>query len=449
MKSTIEHMRDLTPDPQNANKGTERGSEMLKASLQAYGAGRSLLVDKHGVVIAGNKTLEAAASIGLEDMVVVQSDGTKLVVVQRIDLDLASDPRAKALGVADNRVAQIGLDWDAKVLQELLTQGADFGAMFTENEIASLLDQGQKKSAASLVERFGVPPFSVFDSRMGYWQDRKRGWLELGIKSETGRDAPVSGSSMVSGYSSDGKRQTGMMCDTSIFDPVLCEIAVRWFCPPSGVIIDPFAGGSVRGIVSSKLGRKYVGIELRSEQVAANREQAAAICDEPHPVWIEGDSKDLDTLADGVKADLVFTCPPYSDLEVYSDDPRDLSTMKYDDFISSYRLIIAKAVAALHPNRFACIVVANMRDKSGFYRRFVSDTEQAFVDAGARLYNEAMLINSVGSLRLRVGKQFTSSRKLGKSHQNVLVFCKGDGKQATEAIGMVDFGEEIEDAGNK
>jgi hypothetical protein len=77
---------------------------------------------------------------------------------------------------------------------------------------------------------------------------------------------------------------------TSIFDPVLCELVYRWFCPPNGVVLDPFAGGSVRGIVASKLGRQYVGIELRPEQCAANRDQAATICGDPMPVWHNGDS---------------------------------------------------------------------------------------------------------------------------------------------------------------
>lgn len=135
----IETVRDLTPDPRNANRGTERGAGMLETSLREYGAGRSLLVDKHGVVIAGNKTLEAAASIGLQDVVVVPTDGTKLVIVQRTDLDLESDPRAKALGVADNRVAQVGLDWDTDVLRSLLADGTDLSKMFTEDEIAALL----------------------------------------------------------------------------------------------------------------------------------------------------------------------------------------------------------------------------------------------------------------------------------------------------------------------
>jgi hypothetical protein len=96
-------------------------------------------------------------------------------------------------------------------------------------------------------------------------------------------------------------------------------------------------------------------------------------------------------------------------------------------------------VLRLRPDRFACFVVGDIRDKQGFYRGFVKDTVQAFEDAGARLYNEAILVTAIGSLPLRVGRQFEMSRKLGKTHQNVLVFCKGDPKTATAAIGPADY----------
>lgn len=135
----VSTIKDLTPDPQNANKGTERGVEMLEQSLRSYGAGRSLLIDKNGVVIAGNKTLEAAASIGLTDVIIVPTDGKQIVVVQRTDLDLANDPRAKALGVADNRVAQIGLDWDGSVISSMLAAGTDLSKMFTVDELAAIV----------------------------------------------------------------------------------------------------------------------------------------------------------------------------------------------------------------------------------------------------------------------------------------------------------------------
>jgi hypothetical protein len=223
---------------------------------------------------------------------------------------------------------------------------------------------------------------------------------------------------------------------TSIFDPVLCELAYRWFCPAGGSILDPFAGGSVRGIVAAKLGHAYTGLDLRPEQVAANEAQAAEITPDNPPRWITGDSLDIATLAPG-RYDLVFSCPPNADLERYSDDPRDLSTMDYAAFVAAYRRIIAASVGMLAPNRFAVFVVGDIRDKRGFYRNFPGDTVAAFEAAGATLYNEAILVTAVGSLPIRVGKQFEGGRKLGKTHQNVLVFFNGDPKQIGAVIGDV------------
>jgi DNA modification methylase len=227
---------------------------------------------------------------------------------------------------------------------------------------------------------------------------------------------------------------------TSIFDPVLCELAFRWFSPLGGLVLDPFAGGSVRGIVASKLGRRYVGVDLRPEQVEANREQAAAICADPMPLWHVGDSLDIARhVGDDLAADFIFSCPPYADLERYSDDPADLSNMDYADFIAAYRAIIARAVGLLKPNRFACFVVGDVRDRKGFYRAFPWHTVEAFQAAGCHLYNEAALVTAVGSLPIRILRQFDGARKLGKTHQNVLVFCKGDPRLATKACGVVDF----------
>lgn len=244
----------------------------------------------------------------------------------------------------------------------------------------------------------------------------------------------------------NGTRTETATSGTSIFDPVLCELAYRWFSAKGGVVLDPFAGGSVRGIVAAKLGREYVGLELRAEQVAANREQAERICvDGVMPTWVTGDSAAL--LPDlKCEADFVFSCPPYGDLEVYSDHPDDLSGMLHSKFVEVYRQIIAGAVAKLKQDRFACFVVGDFRDRNGNYRNFVSDTIGAFEAAGAKLYNEAILVTAAGSLPIRAGKQFTASRKLGKTHQNVLVFVKGDGKKAAKACGAVEFGE-LEESG--
>lgn len=285
------------------------------------------------------------------------------------------------------------------------------------------------KPSGPVAERFGFSPFTVLDAKQGDWQERKRAWLAMGLRSELGRSAKtynihdwqegVNGTAAASG---DG---------TSIFDPVLCEMAYRWFSGNGAQVVDPFAGGSVRGIIAASLGRKYWGCDLRAEQVAANRMQADEILDGDKPVWVCGDS--METLADSPMADFIFSCPPYGDLEVYSDDPADLSQMEWHTFVAAYKRIILRSVGRLKDDRFACFVVGDFRDKKGFYRDFVSTTIRAFEECGARLYNEAILATPVGSACMRVTKQFDASRKMAKTHQNVLVFCKGDPRKAAEA----------------
>jgi hypothetical protein len=189
------------------------------------------------------------------------------------------------------------------------------------------------------------------------------------------------------------------------------------------------------------LGRRYVGCDLRAEQVEANRAQADTICSDPAPVWHVGDSQHIAEIAAGTEADFIFSCPPYADLEVYSDDPLDLSTMEYTAFRAAYDAIVAASCTLLKPDRFACFVVGDVRDGKGFYRNFPGHTVDAFEKAGLRLYNEAILVTAAGSLPIRAGKQFATTRKLGKTHQNVLVFVKGDPKRATQAIGEVEFGD--------
>lgn len=284
-----------------------------------------------------------------------------------------------------------------------------------------------------VAQKFLVPPFSVLNARDGDWQERKRAWMQMGIRGEKGRDGKLFGFSKsmlekAGGYfDEDGTQRP--TSDTSVFDPVLCELAYRWFSGEGAQILDPFAGGSVRGIVASHLGRNYWGCDLRAEQIEANRVQGEALCDgKPMPEWVCGDS--LHEVEKAPDADFIFSCPPYGDLEVYSELPDDLSAMEWPDFLQAYRAIIGKACAKLRDNRFACFVVGDFRDGKGNYRNFVSETISAFLDAGLSLYNEAILVTSVGSASMRVTRQFNGGRKLCKTHQNVLVFAKGDGRAA-------------------
>jgi SAM-dependent methyltransferase len=218
------------------------------------------------------------------------------------------------------------------------------------------------------------------------------------------------------------------MATVSIFDPVLCECFYHWFAPEGGLILDPFSGGSVRGIVARYLGYQYCGVDINEKQIEANRQNAAEIFgEEPGPNWFIGDSEAVlgSSPRDGL-FDLVFSCPPYADLEVYSDKPDDISNMPYRDFLPKYRRIIAQAVRLLKPGGFAVFVIGEVRDKkTGFYYGFVPDTIRAFTDAGAGYYNETVFVSAYGTAMLRT-KQFTTNRKMVKVHQNILVFKKGE-----------------------
>ena len=171
------------------------------------------------------------------------------------------------------------------------------------------------------------------------------------------------------------------------------------------------------------MGYFYTGIELRGEQVESNRKQAIDILElNNQPNWYVGDSnKVLDNF--NKQYDFVFSCPPYANLEVYSELEGDISNMNYKDFLLAYESIISKSCKLLKVGGYACFVVGEVRNKKGNYIGFVPDTIRAFKKCGMQFYNEAILLNAIGSGSLRANNQM-KNKKLVKIHQNVLVFKK-------------------------
>jgi 1-aminocyclopropane-1-carboxylate deaminase/D-cysteine desulfhydrase-like pyridoxal-dependent ACC family enzyme len=743
-------LAEFQEDPANPNKGSERGRALLDNSVKDLGAARSLVSDKDGRIVAGNKTMEALKKQGISKAIVIETDGTTPVIVKRTDWDLdEKEGDARKYSFLDNRAGELNLTWDEKVIIDAVNVGLDLTTMFDSGELDALLktgdatvqpvdkaeisrkgQEGLAKVTGALADRFVVPPFSVLDTRQGYWQERKRMWREVneGLVSDEGRDVIAFAAQGTDDMF--GARVAASGGNASIFDPVLCEIAYRWFAPPGGTVLDPFAGGAVRGVVASLLGHGYTGIDLRPEQVAVNRTQWADLeakmaggsddltVNDPHPVtdpdaltpvqqrgaywikrddaftigdagnggkvrsclslaksavdglvtagsrsspqvgivagvakalglpcrvhtprgdagpdvqlaldngaerivhpagdttktgtlrtgsgggfnnvikaaaaadaaergwteipfgmecdaaieanrgqvanlprealrlvvpvgsgmslagilwglqdtgndvpvvgvvvgadptkrlnkyappgwkdrvtlvkagvsydkhvdnvfegvlldpvyeakciphlrpgdclwvvgrrasaappkqvitspgpapeWIVGNSLDMDTLVPDQQFDLVFSCPPYYDLEHYSDDPNDLSNLaSYQEFVDTYREIIAASCRHLKDNRFAVFVVGEIRDGRGGMCNFVGDTVKAFLDAGLVLYNEAILINPAGSGPMRANNQFAAPRKLVKSHQNVFVFWKGDPRDVKAHLPVV------------
>jgi len=275
-----------------------------------------------------------------------------------------------------------------------------------------------------LRDTFIEPPFSVLDTKSGNWQRRKKLWSSLGIKSEVGRDVKLfsMGTKKYSNKEEYNDKESTKL-NTSIFDPALCEVLYKWFCDENGTILDPFAGGSVRGIVANKLGYKYTGIDIRQEQIDSNREQGLDILEvDNQPNWYCGDSNEV-LNGFNKEFDFVFSCPPYADLEVYSDLDGDISNKPYNEFLRLYESIIEKSCKLLKKDGLACFVVGEVRDKKGNYIGFVPDTIKAFEKCGMKFYNEAILLNAIASASMRANGNM-KSKKLVKVHQNILVFKK-------------------------
>ena len=454
-------MRDvvgLIPHPKNPNRHPAKQIELLARVIQHQGWRNPIVVSKRsGFIVAGHGRLMAAEKMGVQ-----------MVPVDLQEFETEADELAHL--AADNRIAELA-EMDQDQLEELLTELEgieDFDFELSGFERASLDDlleeAVEEPRGPGLVAEFGAAPFTILDARSGRWQERKRAWMDRGLSSEVGRSenlafALSSQPEEVSTRKNKEEKKVGKVMTwkefadkfpeamvqkgTSIFDPVLTELIYRWWCPGAGRVLDPFAGGSVRGLVAAYLGMDYTGIDLRQEQVQANVVQAEGFGElEGTARWIHGDSRKVGELVEGA-FDFLMSCPPYADLEVYSDDPQDLSNAgSYEDFLEAYREIIAGSVALLGENAFAVWVVGEIRDKAGSYRGFVPDTIRAFEDAGMSFYNEAILITPAGSLPMRVRKQFEGSRKLGKSHQNVLVFCKGDPREVAGRCALTSIIEE-------
>lgn len=711
----------LSPHPQNPRRGDVSA---VKDSLKVHGQYRPIVANsRNGTIVAGHHLWQAAQELGWAE-----------VSVAWVDVD--EDTHVRMM-LVDNRTSELG-GFDSEALASLLEALSETERVLegTGYDLADLLDNVGGPDSIPLATRFGAPPFTVINGRDGAWLERKRQWKALGIQSELGREGALVYDGPLAMYvnyyevKAQAERERGHKMEaaevvehyghllespsggTSIFDPALTELMYRWFCPPGGRVLDPWAGGSVRGVVAGAMGLEYVGVELRPEQVEANRlqrglahaagkvvrataaapseareygpddltpveehggylvkrddlfrvaggcggkartclrlgqaarargalglvtagsrqspqvnivagvaktlglgarvhvpsggdtpevlaaeaagaevhrhtpgyntvivararedaeasgwaeipfgmecqeavdataEQVRALLGHPvrrvvvpvgsgmsaagilkgleavgldvpvlgvqvgadpterldeyapgwrerltlvpsgsdyhehaeeqslgaleldpvyeakclpfleegdllwvvgvratratvpgepvTPVWLEGDSVEVLEALEAEPFDMVLGCPPYYDLEVYSDDPRDLSTMTKEGFDAAMAANIAAVARHMRDHSFAVFVVGTVRDKAGLaldMRRCMTDAAEA---AGLRLYHDAVYLTPIGSARMRAGMHFSGTRMLERVHQEVLVYVKGDRKKAAEACG--------------
>lgn len=425
------NMEKINFDKKNYRKHSDNNKRMIRKSLKDCGAGRSVLVDADGYLIAGNGVYEQAQQLNIPTRV-VETDGTELVVVKRTDLK-PEDAKRKELALADNATSD-SVEWDMQNIAEDfdISVAEDWGIDFG-GDIETDDSNSNDSSNAGLTDRFIVPPFSILDASRGYWQDRKKKWKSMIGDNAESRENKLDGLKHIEKY--------GMKCAgqaTSILDPVLSEVILRWFGIDGGTCFDTFAGDSVFGYVSSYLGYHFTGIELREEQVALNSARtegmtAKYICD---------DGRNVLHHIDECSQDLLFSCPPYYDLEVYSDKSNDASNQEtYEDFMAIIETAFAGAIKCLKTDRFAVVVCGDVRDKNGAYYRFPDDIKRVFVKYGCVLYNELILADPIGR-GIYTSARLMETRKVYKRHQNVLVFYKGDTKNIKSNYKHIDYASE-------
>lgn len=697
---------NIKPYGKNAKKHPEKQLEKIKESILAFGFKQPIVVDKSGVIIAGHgRYLAATRLLGWKEYKLApQAPKGEAFIPYLVAEDLDED-EIKAYRLADNKLNES--EWDMElVIPELKALPEDLleATGFSQDDIASA--EWNEVEKQSLRDDFIIPPFSVWDTKQTYWRARRDAWRGIFGDSRDGRDEDLLGEGLNTLAALKG---SNTLTGTSEFDPVIAEISYKWFCPQKGSILDPFAGGVVRGAVASVLGYNYTGIDLSNRQIEANkkafkemmntkeaetekeetisdpkaltpihkkggiyfkredlfeyngargakvrgclhvientkatelttagsrkspqveivacvaqkkglkctvhtpegedtsvlknaaaygatiikhkagyntvivarareyaektgafevpfgmvtiktieankfqvqnipkeakrlvipvgsgmtlatvltglkeygisipvlgiwvgknpeellekyapkgwRENVELIQSEEEyskevynkingitvdpiyeakcikylkkddllwivgrrlgleeeqelipldrtsaPVkWIQGNSAELEKLVpEKEEYDMIFSCPPYYDLEQYSDDPKDLSNKaSYAKFLEEYKQAIRKSVDKLKKNRFAVFVVGDIRDKSGFYQGFVHDTVRAFEEAGARFYNDIVLLNALATAPVRSRRPFSENRKVTKVHQNILAFYKGDPEEIKNA----------------
>ncbi len=307
------------------------------------------------------------------------------------------------------------------------------------------------ESARTMSDFFLVAPFSVIDTTTTEWRARKKKWDLMTKDTGETREGTLFKNANDHDYNYHknkakieakiGKKLTkeeyyehhfkAGLKSVSIFDSALTELLIKWFSNKGHKVLDPFAGSVTRGFISAYLEREYSGYEIRKEQVDSNVEKVKSSehLTDIIPNYIHKSSVHINEDFADNSVDYIMTCPPYLWLEVYSDDPQDLSTMDKEGFYEVFGDIMNKSFKALKNNRFAALVISEVRDSDGGYVSFIPRTVEIMEKAGFIYYNDIILLNSVGTLPMRAGKSMNSGRKVGRRHQNVLIFYKGKPKE--------------------
>ncbi len=403
----------LIPYANNAKVHTESQIKQIANSILEFGFNDPIAVweneDGGLEIIEGHGRLLAAKRIGMAEVPVIR-------------LDHLTDEQRRQYTHIHNQLT-MNTDFDMAVLEDELKEldsinWSDFGF---DLEVAT--EEVERKSGfdfdgehGTLSDRFVVPPFSILDAKQGAWRKRKEYWNGRIEDNAKRGDAELFKDPFFKNFSS---------AKNSMLDPVLAEAMLCWFTPHDGSnVFDCFAGDTAFGFVACAKGHRFTGIELRQEQCDENIARCEA--DGLHPTYICDDGRNvLDHIPEGSQ-DFLFSCPPYYNVEVYSDMENDASNQ--EDFDSFYNILdtaFSNSIKCLADNRFAVVVCSDIRDKNGAYYDFVERVRGTFEANGMVMYNHLILADALGSAAFRANR-YMRTRKMVRVHQDVLVFYKGD-----------------------
>lgn len=253
------------------------------------------------------------------------------------------------------------------------------------------------------------PPYTVLDAAGGWWQQRRAYWQAFGCRDAGNRPTLFRrGPTAFAEASGNPENVTA----ESQFSPVLAELLLAFYTETGDAVWDPFCGGPVRGFVADAMGRAYEGVDVREDQVDANH---AAFPGLAH-LWRQGDAR----LASPERVPrMVFTCPPYHDVERYSEQPDDLSTLGWDEFCAEHERAVGRAAAA--SSEWVVWAVGDFRSETGELRGFPDLVAQQMRSAGLLLWNRHVVRQTLVTAPMRWRRTWDATRKATTTHSEVLV----------------------------
>lgn len=206
----------------------------------------------------------------------------------------------------------------------------------------------------------------------------------------------------------------------SIYNPHLAQMILSAYCPKNATIYDPYGGGGTRGFIATAMGHNYTGIEIRQNEVDRIKEQQSKleihfniICDNSCTYEIENE-----------KYNFSYTCPPYFNLEIYSELENDTSNAdSYENFLKMTKYALATQFYGLKKGSLAVWTVGNFRDKKGNLTHFSGDVVRIGKEVGFQLHDELIFWGASGAAVLRCGN-FQANRRSVRVHENIIIFKK-------------------------